>query len=404
MSFNIQYPRMRFSLNKNLFESQNPMNFQSKLPDIGVTIFTVMSNLAAKYKAINLSQGFPEFDVSPELVNLVNKQMQLQNNQYAPMPGVPILREKIAQKTLEIYEAKVDPDTDITVTSGATEALFAAFTAIVKQGDEVILFEPAYDSYEPAIRLSGGVPVFLQLKYPDYSIDWDEVKSAITDKTKLIVLNTPHNPTGTILTQNDLETLSFLVRDTEILIISDEVYEHIIFDGNRHEGILRHQELADRSIVISSFGKTYHATGWKVGYAIAPKELTIEFRRVHQYLTFATHTPTQLAYADFLDKKDAYLKLPEFYQKKRDIFIESIKGSRFRALPCRGTYFQMLDYSEISDDPDTEFANRLTQEHGVASIPPSVFYHHKDDHKVLRFCFAKNDDTLVKAGEILCQV
>ncbi len=380
------------------------MKLDSKLPDVGITIFSIMSNLANQHGAINLSQGFPEFDAAPALVDLVGKYMKDHFNQYAPMSGVPALRQKIAIKTEEIYGRKIDPDSQVTVTSGATESLFAAFSAVIKPGDEVILFEPAYDSYEPAIKLNGGIPVFIPLEYPSYHIDWNKVKDAISSKTRLIVINTPHNPTGTILTSKDLMALSDLVSNSNILIISDEVYEHIVFDGQRHEGILRYEDLSNRSFVISSFGKTYHATGWKVGYCIAPKELTREFQRVHQYLTFATHTPTQLAYAEYLDHKEAYLKLPEFYQKKRDLFLKTIDGSRFKPLPCQGTYFQMLDYSEISSKPDTEFADWLTIEKGIASIPPSVFYHNRDDHKALRFCFAKNDDTLIKAGEILRDV
>ncbi len=380
------------------------LKIESKLPDIGVTIFTTMSKLAMDSNAINLSQGFPEFDASPELIALIEKNMSLHRNQYAPMQGVPELRQKIAEKTAEVYQATIDPGSEITITSGATEALFAAITAIVREGDEVILFEPAYDSYEPALRLSGGKPVYIRLKYPDYHVDWDEVKAAITEKTRLIVLNSPHNPTGTILKADDMQALTEIVKDTGIFIVSDEVYEHIIFDNNRHESILRYPELAERSFVISSFGKTYHATGWKTGYCIAPRPLTTEFQRIHQYLTFAVHTPTQYAYAEYLDQKHAYLDLPAFYEKKRDIFLKAIEGSRFKPLSCEGTYFQMLDYSEISKEGDMEFSRWLTVEKGVASIPPSVFYHKRDDFRVLRFCFAKNDETLVEAGKILKEI
>jgi len=377
------------------------LNINSKLPDVGTTIFAVMSKLAAESKAINLSQGFPEFDASADLIALVNKYMRQNCNQYAPTQGVAEVRQKLSQKTLELYGAAVDPETEITVTSGATEALFAAITAVVQAGDEVIVVEPAYDSYEPAIRLSGGVPVQVELRYPKYRVDWDQMQDAITDKTRLIILNSPHNPTGTIFNADDIAALKQIVDGTQIFILSDEVYEHIIFDGHRHESMLYHPELAERSFVISSFGKTYHTTGWKMGYCVAPAELSTEFRRVHQLLTFSSHTPTQFAMAEYLDNRSAYLDLSAFYQKKRDVFLEAIAGSRFKPLPCEGTYFQMLDYSEISTDGDMAFAHWLTVEKQVAAIPPSVFYHGRDDHKVLRFCFAKNEDTLRRAGEIL---
>lgn len=377
------------------------MKITSKLPDVGTTIFTVMSKLAADHNAINLSQGFPEFGVSPDIINLVSKYMEKGFNQYAPMPGIAELRQKIAEKTRELYGRKIDPETDITVTSGGTEALFAAITAIVHAGDEVIILEPAYDSYDPAIRLSGGVPVPVPLAYPGYQVDWGRVKDAMTDRTRAIMLNSPHNPTGSILGKTDVAALTEIVADTGVFIISDEVYEHIIFDGIRHESMLRYPELAERSFVISSFGKTYHATGWKMGYCVAPADLSAEFRRIHQFLTFASHTPSQFAYAEYLENRAAYLDLGNFYQRKRDVFLEAIAGSRFKPLPCHGTYFQMLDYSEISQDRDTDFADWLTIEKKVAAIPPSVFYSGREDNKVLRFCFAKNEDTLIKAGEIL---
>ncbi|MBT6613334.1 MAG: methionine aminotransferase [Deltaproteobacteria bacterium] len=377
------------------------LKINSKLPDVGTTIFTVMSKLAAENEAINLSQGFPEFDASPDLVALVNKYMQKGCNQYPPMHGVAELRQNVSQKTHELYGATINPETEITVTSGATEALYAAITAVVQVGDEVIVVEPAYDSYEPAIRLNGGIPVRVQLRYPQYRVDWDQVRDAITGKTRAIILNSPHNPTGTIFDEEDIAALKQIVADTDIFIISDEVYEHIIFDGHRHESMLRHPELAQRSFVISSFGKTYHVTGWKLGYCVAPAELSTEFRRIHQFLTFTSHTPTQYAIAEYLLNRSAYLDLPAFYQKKRDLFLEAIAGSRFKPLPCGGTFFQMVDYSEISRDNDADFANWLTIEKRVAAIPPSVFYNGRDDHKVLRFCFAKNEDTLLKAGEIL---
>ena len=376
----------------------------SKLPNIGVTIFTVMSKLASDAGAINLSQGFPDFDVSAELRSLVAKYMALGHNQYAPMQGVPALRQRIAEKTKELYGALYDPDTEITVTSGATEALFSAIACVVRTGDEVILFEPAYDAYAPDVELAGGVPVYVQLKYPDYHIDWNEVKDKITPKTRMLILNSPHNPTGAILGREDMRALIDIVDDTDILIVSDEVYEHIVFDGQRHESMIRYPELAARSFVISSFGKTYHTTGWKLGYCLAPKELTLEFQRVHQFITFASHTPTQYAYAEFMEQKEKYLTLPDFYQKKRDMFLSLIQSSRFRPLPCKGTYFQMLSYDAISNEKDVDFARRLTVEHKVAAIPPSVFYIGGDDHKVLRFCFAKKEETLMAAAEKLCRI
>lgn len=380
------------------------ISLSSKLPHVGVTIFTVMSKLAGDAGAINLSQGFPDFDVSPELPQLVAKYMALGNNQYAPMQGAGALRQRIAEKTRELYGASYDPETEITVTSGATEAIFCAITCAVNPGDEVILFEPAYDSYAPAVLLAGGIPVYVQLKHPDYHVDWEEVKDAITSKTRLLIFNSPHNPTGAILGPQDMTALINILADRDILIVSDEVYEHIVFDGRRHESMTLYPELSRRSFVISSFGKTYHATGWKLGYCLAPKQLSVEFQKIHQYVTFASHTPTQLAYAEFMEKKENYLNLSAFYQKKRDLFLSLIRDSRFRPLPCRGTYFQMLSYETITDEKDVDFARRLTTEYGVAAIPPSVFYTDKDDHKALRFCFAKKEETLIQAGEKLCRI
>jgi methionine aminotransferase len=380
------------------------MQIQSKLPDVGVTIFTIMSRLANDHHAINLSQGFPDFDVHSDLVALVDKFMRSGHNQYAPMQGVRPLRERIAEKVRDLYHADYDPDREITVTSGATEALFAAISAVVRQGDEVIVLEPAFDSYVPVIKLNGGIPVYVEYTFPDYRIDWDEVGNALSSKTRLIILNSPHNPTGAVFTDEDISALKTILRNTDVLILSDEVYEHIIFDGVRHESICRHPELFQRSFVISSFGKTYHTTGWKIGYCLAPAPLSKEFQRIHQFLTFASNTPVQYAYAQFMKNKDIYLNLSAFYQQKRDKFLSLIQDSRFKALPCCGTYFQMLDYSAISDESDVEFSKRLTIEHGVASIPPSVFYHRQVDHNVLRFCFAKRDETLEKAAERLCKI
>ena len=380
------------------------MKVKSKLPGVGVTIFTQMSQLAMEHDAVNLSQGFPDFDVNPKLASLVKEYMDKGFNQYAPMQGIPVLRERIREKVLNLYGANYDPDTEITVTSGGTEALFAAITAVVNPGDEVIVLEPAYDSYVPAILLSKGIPVFLKMKYPDYHIDWDEVKDAITDKTRLIILNSPHNPTGAVLTPRDMESLINIVARTDIMILSDEVYEHIVFDGIEHQSMCRYPELKERSFVVSSFGKTYHTTGWKVGYCLAPKALSKELQRVHQYLTFSTITPVQLAFADIMEQADLYLGLADFYQKKRDYFMDLIAGSKFKPMACHGTYFQMMDYSDISDEADNSFARRMTIEHGVAAIPPSSFYHEKDDHRVLRFCFAKKDETLKEAAGVLCRI
>ncbi len=380
------------------------MHIPSKLPDVGVTIFTVMSRLANEQGAINLSQGFPDFDVDPELIGLVDHYMKQGNNQYAPMQGVMDLRQRIAEKVREFYGASYAPEAEITVTSGGTEALFAAITAVVHPGEEAILFEPAYDSYAPTVALCGGKPVYCPMRFPDYSIDWDMVKDSITPRTRCIIINSPHNPSGAVLSAADIEALKQVTANTGIYIVSDEVYEHILFDGLRHESMTRYPELAARSFVVSSFGKTYHTTGWKIGYCLAPKPLSVEFQKIHQYLTFASNTPVQCAYAKFMENKEKYLAVPEFYEAKRDLFLSLIKGSRFRVTPSKGTYFQMLDYSEITDEADTAFARRMTIEHGVAAIPPSVFYHDGRDNRVLRFCFAKKDETLERAAERLCRI
>ncbi len=380
------------------------MKLISKLPALGLTIFSEMTRLANDAGAINLSQGFPDFAVHPELIDRVAHHMRQGCNQYAPMQGVALLRDRIAAKVLELYSAVYDPASEITITSGATEALFAAITAVVGRDDEAIVFEPAFDSYVPVIELCGGTPVYVPLKFPGYTVDWDEVRASISDKTRLIILNFPHNPTGAVLSQTDIGHLIQIVQDTDIVIVSDEVYEHIVFDGFPHLSLSAYPELAERSFVISSFGKTYHATGWKLGYCLAPGILSREIQKIHQYLTFASNTPMQHAFADFIQKKEIYRQLSGFYQKKRDLFQALVAKSRFKILPCRGTYFQMLDYASITDEPDLEFARRLTVEYGVAAIPPSVFYHRKNDYKVLRFCFAKKDETLREAAKRLCGV
>ncbi len=363
-----------------------------------------MSQLANQHTAINLSQGFPDFQVSSKLIKLVEKYMKEGYNQYAPMQGVMSLREIISRKTEELYGKQYNPESEITITAGGTQAIYTAISAFIQEGDEVILFEPAYDSYVPAIKLNGGQPVYVQLKYPDYSIDWNEVTKALTLRTRMIILNTPHNPTGTVFSAEDMEKLSKLVMGSKILILSDEVYEHIIFDNLKHQSVARYPKIADRSIIISSFGKTFHATGWKVGYAIAPESIMKEFRKVHQFMVFSVNTPVQHALADFLERKEEYLELGNFYQEKRDYFINLLKGSKYKITPSKGTYFQAIDYSAVSDEKDYDFAIRLTKDYGVASIPMSVFYHDSVKSHVLRFCFAKSNETLEKATEKLLTV
>jgi len=379
----------------------------TKLPKVGTTIFTEMSQLAAEHSAINLSQGFPDFDGPLALLDRVTYYLENGVNQYAPMSGVPSLRNAISVKTERLYQCKVSADTEVTVTSGATEALFAAIGAVVRPGDEVIVFDPAYDSYEPAIELNGGRAVHLALRSPDFAIDWPQVAEALTERTRMIIINSPHNPTGAVLSADDLDQLESLVKGTDLLLLSDEVYEHICFAGE-HQSLLRRPELAKRAFVVSSFGKTFHTTGWKVGYCIAPEQLTHEFRKLHQYLTFCTVHPIQLALADFLnDFPEHYLELPGFYQQKRDLFNQLMSASRFKYTPAQGTYFQLMDYSGIteqSDLSDVEFARWLTTEVGVAAIPVSVFYQTPPDQKLVRFCFAKDDATLQQAAEKLCKI
>jgi methionine transaminase len=380
------------------------ISIASKLPDVGISIFSVMTRLASEHGAINLSQGFPDFDCDPALVDAVTAAMRAGHNQYAPMPGVLALREAIAAKVDRCYGARFDPTSEIQVTSGATAGLYATLTAFVQPGDEVLLFEPCYDSYVPVIRLSGGTPVFASLRYPDYAVDWDEVKRAISPKTKAILVNTPHNPTGVTWTAEDMRRLASLVDGTDILIIADEVYEHIIFDGRRHESILRYPDLRQRACVISSFGKTFHTTGWKVGYCVAPQPILAEVQRVHQFMTFTVHGPSQIAFAEFVQRDPEATALAAFYQQKRDLFLRLIEGSRFQPLRCEGTYFQLLDYSAIASDVDREMAMRLIADHGVASIPCSAFLYKDTGGPVLRFCFAKKEETLRAAAERLRRV
>ncbi len=371
----------------------------SKLPHVGTTIFTVMSQMAAEHGAINLSQGFPDYDGPAALKDSVKKHIDGGFNQYPPMAGVLPLREAVARKVLDCYGAQVSPDTEVTITPGATEAIYCAVMAVVRAGDEVIMFDPAYDSYEPAVLLASGVPVRLPLAPPDYGIDWQRVRDAITPRTRLIMINSPHNPTGAVLSAADMATLEALAERHDLLVCSDEVYEHLIFDGRTHESVLRYPALAARSFAISSFGKTYHVTGWKTGYCVAPPALTTELRRVHQFVTFVGITPIQLGLAEFMRAHPEHLReLPGFYQAKRDLFNAALADSRFRIRPSAGTYFQLADYSAISDLPDREFVRWLTTEVGVAAIPVSVFYEQPPDARYVRFCFCKNDDTLRAAA------
>lgn len=377
---------------------------RSKLPSVGTTIFTVMSRLASDLGAINLSQGFPDFDCDPELVEAVARHMRAGHNQYAPMQGVSALREAIAAKYEDFHGRRYDPETEVTVTSGGTEAIFDAVTAVLHPGEEAIVLEPCYDSYIPAIELSGGVAKVVPLRYPDYGVDWPAVRAAVTPKTRLLIINTPHNPAGAVFSLDDIQELIALVKGTDLLIVSDEVYEHIIFDGLQHESMARHPELAERSFVVGSFGKTYHTTGWKIGYAVAPAELTAEFRKVHQFVTFSTITPVQYGLADVLSSRRGLKELSPFFQAKRDLFLKLMEGSRFRPLKSKGSYFQLMDYSAITSEHDADFAVRLTKEVGVASIPTSPFLYRSSPPPVLRFCFAKKDETLERAAERLRSV
>ncbi|MFT4665528.1 MAG: methionine aminotransferase [Polaribacter sp.] len=377
------------------------MQINSKLPNVGTTIFSVMSALANEHQAINLSQGFPNFDCPEGLKERVNFHMQNGKNQYVPMAGVPLLRERLAQKMEGMYGQPLDAATNITITAGATQALFTAIAAFIRPGDEVILIEPAYDSYRPSIEVVGGVPVIYELTFPDYRINWDDFQQCISEKTKMIIINTPHNPIGKVLSEDDLLTLQKITNGTDIIVLSDEVYEHLIFDGKAHQSVLRFPELFKRSLIVYSFGKTFHSTGWKMGYCVAPELLMKEFRKVHQFNVFSVNSFVQYGIADFLSNESFYLDLPNFYQQKRDFFQEAMAGSRLRALGSEGTYFQLFDYSAISEEADLAFAKRMTTEFGVAAIPVSAFYSSGRDEKVIRLCFAKTEEVLKEAGEIL---
>ncbi|GAC1480839.1 MAG: pyridoxal phosphate-dependent aminotransferase [Flavisolibacter sp.] len=381
-----------------------PLQIQSKLPQSGTTIFTVMSALASRYKAINLGQGFPDFPMSPELIELVSKAMKDGNNQYVDMNGYAPLRAAIAEKVAFLYKAEIDPDQQITVTPGGTYALYTALTTVLHPGDEAIVFEPAYDCYIPEIQLNGATAIPIQLKFPDYSINWVEVKSKITKKTRVILINSPHNPSGSVLSTTDIEQLSAIVQDTQIVIISDEVYEHLIFDGLQHQSILKYPELLQRSLVCFSFGKVYHCTGWKLGYCIGPEILMKEFRKIHQFNAFSCDTPKQVALSEFITRRENYLELGSFLQKKRDYFQTLMNNTKFQPLPSYGSYFQIYSYKYISSESEKDFAIRLTQQYGVATIPVSAFYQQQIDHKVLRFCFAKKENTLEAAVEKLLRL
>lgn len=381
------------------------MQVHSKLPNMGTSIFSVMTQMATENNALNLSQGFPEFPVSQELIDLVYRNMQIGHNQYAPMPGLPILREAIANKIQNIGGVAVNAEKEITVTVGAAEAIFSSIMALVGKGDEVIVLEPAYDCYIPAIELAGATPVPLPLSQPDFAPDWQLIRENISGHTKMLMINYPHNPSGAILKAEDVAELKKLLHDyPQLMLLSDEVYEHIIFDGKEHLSVLKDEFLASRSIVVYSFGKTFHATGWKIGYVVAPEAIMSEIRKVHQYNCFTVNTPTQYAIAEYLQNENNYLSLNDMYEKKRDFFAKAVSASQFKVVPSYGTYFQILNYSEVSNLPDMEFAEKLTKEYGLASIPVSAFYSTKKDDHLLRFCFAKGEDTLQKAADILCRI
>lgn len=381
----------------------------SKLPNVGTTIFTVMSGLAAELNAVNLGQGYPDYSMSPELVSLVNDAMKNDFNQYVPMQGYMPLREALAEKTEFLYGTKISPATQITITPGGTYAIYTALTTVLQPGDEVIVFQPCYDSYIPNIEINGGVPVLINMKIPDetsksYRIDWNEVRKNITPKTRMIMLNTPHNPTGSVLRESDIQELRSIVKDTNILIMCDEVYEHLMYDGLPHQSMLRYPDLLERSFVCYSFGKTYHCTGWKLGYCITSPELTAEFRKVHQFNCFSCHSPSQVALATFLKNRDAYLSLGSQLQAKRDYFTKLMQSTKFELLESNGSYFITARYNRISDEKDSDLAIRLTKEYGVAMIPVSVFYKNFTDNKIVRFCFCKKDETLERAVERLAKI
>jgi methionine aminotransferase len=379
-------------------------NITSKLPSVGTTIFSQMSALANEHNAVNLSQGFPDFSIDPLLIELVNKHMLAGSNQYAPMPGQAKLREVLCDKLERSYGIKYDYNTEITVTSGATQAIYTAISAFIRDEDEVIIFTPAYDCYAPAINLNGGKAIYCPLEGPNYDYDWDMVKKMVTNRTKMIIINSPHNPTGSIASKQDMQTLEEIIKDRDIIVLSDEVYEHIIFDKEEHQSICNYPHLATQSMAVFSFGKTFHLTGWKLGYIVGPEQLMKEFRKVHQFNVFSANHPLQAAIADYIESGNVYNELGTFYQEKRDYFTSAVEASNFDILPCKGTYFQLLSYKNISDKTDVDYAIELTKTKGIASIPVSVFYNSKKDDQVLRFCFAKKEETLKRACDILTTI
>lgn len=380
------------------------MLLSSKLPGVGTSIFTVMSAMAAEHGAINLAQGFPDFDCSDRLKGLVDKYIRQGHNQYAPMPGLPALRKVMADKIKSLYGLDVNPDTEITITSGATQALYTAISALIRPDDEVILIEPAYDSYRPSVEVNGGRAITYEMSAPDYTIDWRMLERLISWKTRMIVVNTPHNPTGKILKEADWKELQHIAVNRDIIVLCDEAYEHLVFDGERHESLLRYPQIFERGMSVFSFGKTLHTTGWKLGCIVAPPDLTREFRKVHQFTVFAVNTPMQHAVAEYFETPSDYLELNSFFEKKRNFLLQAMSGSRFKPLHSEGSYFQLYDYSAISDEPDTEFAKRLILEHGVAAIPVSVFYSSHKQERVIRLCFAKKEETLERAAAILRKI
>jgi methionine transaminase len=378
------------------------MKIDSKLPEVGTTIFTTMSALAREHGAVNLSQGFPDFDCAPELRRLAASYIETGHNQYAPMPGTQALRERVAAMLSDCYQSAYHPEKEITITAGATQAVFTAIAAFVKPGDEVIIFEPAYDCYAPAVLVQGGTPVYSRLHAPQFSIDWEDVRRKMNERTRMILINSPHNPSGTTLGASEMASLAKLVAGTNVIVLSDEVYEHMVFDGESHQSVARYPDLKAQSVLVSSFGKTVHTTGWKIGYVAAPDHLMKEFRKVHQFLVFVVNHPLQLALADFLSNVENYRALAGFYQQKRDLFLKLTATSRLKPLPCQGTYFQLMSYEDVSDERESAFAVRLTSEKKIATVPLSAFYADGTDQKILRFCFAKKDETLERAAEIIC--
>lgn len=383
---------------------QTPVQLRSKLPDVGTTIFTVIGQLSSQYQAINLSQGAPNFPCDPALVALVNQAMQQGRNQYAPMTGLPALKEAIAAKVQALYGRTYDPGSEVTVTASASEALYSAISALVHPGDEVIYFEPSFDSYAPIVRLQGAKPVAIKLSVPAFSIDWDEVRAAITPRTRMIIVNTPHNPSGQVLSAQDLQKMADLLRGTDIVVLSDEVYEHMVFDGERHHGMATHPELAERSVIVSSFGKTFHVTGWRVGYCVAPAALMDEILKVHQFMMFSADTPMQYAFAEYMLNPATYLHLAALYQAKRDLMVRHLQDSPFKLLPSRGSFFLVASYGHLSDEADSQFVQRLITDYRVATIPMSAFYTDGTDNRLFRLSFSKDDATIIAGAQALCQV